>query len=57
MHKVAPVSTKYLSLVSSSVREINPALAGKCMAMAVACVGMAAEKVFGGNLVFRPSTG
>jgi hypothetical protein len=27
------------------------------MAMAVACVGMAAEKVFGGNLVFRPSTG
>jgi hypothetical protein len=43
MLKVAPVSIKYLSLVSSSERKINPALAGKCMAMAVACVEMAAE--------------
>ncbi len=42
--KVAPVSTKYLSFVNSSVKKINPALAGKCMAMAVACVGLAAER-------------
>jgi hypothetical protein len=41
--KVAPVSTKYLSFVSSSVRKISPALAGKCIAMAVACAGLAAE--------------
>jgi hypothetical protein len=41
MFKVAPVSTKYLSFVNSSVKKINPALAGKCIAMAVACVGMA----------------
>ncbi len=43
MLKVASVSTKYLSLVNSSVRKIKPALAGKCIAMAVACVGKAAE--------------
>jgi hypothetical protein len=43
MLKVAPVSNKYLLLVSSSVRKINPALAGKCIAVAVACVGMASE--------------
>jgi hypothetical protein len=43
MLKVAPVSTRYLSLVNSSDRKINPALAGKCIAMAVACVGMAAK--------------
>jgi hypothetical protein len=43
MLKVAPVSTKYLSFVNSSVKKINPALAGKCIALAVACVGMAAE--------------
>jgi hypothetical protein len=43
MLKVAPVSTKYLSLVSSSVRQISPALAGKCIAVAVACVGLATE--------------
>jgi hypothetical protein len=42
MLKVAPVSTKYLSLVSSSVRKISPALAGKCLAIAVACDGVAA---------------
>jgi acyl dehydratase len=41
--KVAPVSTKYLSLVNSSVRNIKPAFAGKCIAVAVACVEKAAE--------------
>jgi hypothetical protein len=44
MLKVASVSTRYLLLVSSSVRKINPALARKRIAMAVACVGMAAEQ-------------
>jgi hypothetical protein len=39
----APVSTKYLSFVNSSVKKINPALAGKCIGMAVSCVGMIAE--------------
>jgi hypothetical protein len=43
MLKVAPVSTKNLSSVSPSVRKISPALAGKCIAVAVACVGLAAE--------------
>ncbi len=43
MLKVAPVSTKNLSFVNSSVRKISPALVGKCIAMAVACAGMAAE--------------
>ncbi len=43
MLKVAPVSTRYLSLVSSSVRKIKSAFAGKCIAVAVACVGLAAE--------------
>jgi hypothetical protein len=43
MLKVAPVSTKYLSFVGSSVRKISPALAGKCIAVAVACAGLAAE--------------
>jgi hypothetical protein len=43
MLNVAPVSTKYLSFVNSSVKKINPALAGKCMAVVVACVGLAAE--------------
>jgi hypothetical protein len=41
--KVAPVSPKNLSLVNISVRKISPALAGKCIAMAVACAGMAAK--------------
>ena len=41
--KVASVSTKYLSLVNSSVRKIKPAFAGKCIAVVVACVGKAAE--------------
>jgi hypothetical protein len=44
MLKVAPLSTKYQSFVNLSVRKINPAIAGKCMAVAVACVGMAAEQ-------------
>jgi hypothetical protein len=43
MLKVTPVSTKNLSLVNSSVRKISPALAGKCIAVAVACAGIAAE--------------
>ncbi len=43
MLKVAPVSTKYLSFVSSSVRKMSPALAGKCIAVAAACAGLAAE--------------
>jgi hypothetical protein len=43
MLKVAPVSTKYLSLVNSSVKKIKPAFGGKCLAMEVACVGKAAE--------------
>jgi hypothetical protein len=43
MLKVAPVSTKYLSFVNSSNRKINLALAGKCIAVAVACVGMATK--------------
>jgi hypothetical protein len=43
MLKVAPVSTKYLSLVNSSVKKIKPAFAGKCIAVAVACVGKAAD--------------
>ncbi len=41
MLKVAPVSTKYLSFVSSSVMKMSPALAGRCIALAVACAGLA----------------
>jgi hypothetical protein len=60
MLTVAQVSTKNLSLVNSSVRKISPALAGKCIAVAVACAGTAAEpervrRHF--SLVFRESTG
>jgi hypothetical protein len=40
MLKVAPVSTKNLSLVNSSVRKGSPALAGICIAVTVACAGM-----------------
>ncbi len=43
MLKVAPVSTKHLSLVNSSVKKIKPAFAGKCIAMAVACMGKTAK--------------
>jgi hypothetical protein len=43
MLSVAPVSTKHLSFVNLSVRKINPAFAGKCIAVAVACVGLTAE--------------
>jgi hypothetical protein len=58
MLKVAPVSTKYLSFVSSSVRKMSPALAGKWIAVAVACAGLAANRKWsGGKLVFQPSTG
>jgi hypothetical protein len=45
MLNVAPVSTKYLSRVNSSVKKMSPAFAGKCMALAVACAGVAAELV------------
>ncbi len=45
MLKVAPVSTKYLSLVNLSVKKIRPAFAGKCIAVAVASVGKAAPFV------------
>jgi hypothetical protein len=38
MLSVAPVSSKYLSFVSLSVKKMRPALAGKCIAVAVACV-------------------
>jgi hypothetical protein len=43
MLTVAPVSTKYLSLVNSSVKKIKPTFARKCIAVAVACMGKAAE--------------
>jgi hypothetical protein len=53
MLKVASVSTKYLSLVNSSVRNIKPAFAVKCIAVAVACVEKAAKsKGIRGELVF-----
>jgi hypothetical protein len=42
---VAPVSTKYLSWVNLSVRKMSPAFAEKCMAVAVACVDVAAKPV------------
>jgi hypothetical protein len=42
---VAPVSTKYLSLVNSSVRKMRPAFVRKCLAVAVSCAGFAAELV------------
>ena len=42
---VAPVSTKYLSFVNSFVRKMRPAFAGKCMAVAVACVEFATKQV------------
>ncbi len=58
MLKVALVSTKYLSLVNSSVKNIKPAFAGKCIAVAVACVEKPPNrKGSGGELVFRPRTG
>ncbi len=43
MLKVAQVSTKYLSFVRLSVRKMGPALVGKCIAVAVACAGLATE--------------
>jgi hypothetical protein len=51
MLKVAPVSTRYLSLVNLSVSKINPALAGKFITVAVACVGMNAEPKVARQLV------
>jgi hypothetical protein len=52
---VALVSTKYLSQVSSFVKKMSLPFAGKGMAVAVACVDVAAERVkgfCGGFLVF-----
>jgi hypothetical protein len=43
MLKVAPVSTKYLSLVNSPVIKTMPVFAGKYIAVAVACVEKATE--------------
>jgi hypothetical protein len=43
MLNVAPVSTN-LSLVNLSVKKIKPTFAGKCIAVAVACVGKEAEQ-------------
>ncbi len=45
MLNVAPVSTKNLSFVNLPVRKIKRASAGKCMAVAVVCPGIAAEAV------------
>jgi hypothetical protein len=42
---VAPVTTKYLSFVNSSIRKMRPAFAGKCMAVAMACVDSATKPV------------
>ncbi len=58
MLNVAPVSTKYLSFVNSSVRKINPAFAWKCIAVAVRVSDLPPiRKWFGSKLVFRQSTG
>ncbi len=58
MLNVAPVSTKYLSLVNSSVRKIDLAFAGKSMAVAVVYVGIATEPVkVGSSLVIQPGAG
>ncbi len=47
MLNVALVSTKYMSLVSTSVRKIKPELVGKCTAVAMASVGIEAVKPSG----------
>jgi hypothetical protein len=43
MLNIAPVFTKYLSLVNLSVRKINLTSAEKCMVPAVACTGAVAK--------------
>jgi hypothetical protein len=55
MLNVAPVSTKYLSSVNSPVRKIKRASAGKCMAVAVVCPGIAAEAVKARRLSSLPT--
>ncbi len=52
---VAPVSNKYLSRVSSAVRKMSPAFAGKSVAVAVVCVDVAAEPVRVWRLFSFPS--
>jgi hypothetical protein len=53
--KVAPVSTRYLSLGNSPVRKLNTALVGKCIAVVVTCVGMATELKVARRLVNFPT--
>ncbi len=55
MLNVNPVSTKYLSCVNSSVKKIKPASAGKCIAVAVACVWVAAEPKVVWRLISFPN--
>jgi hypothetical protein len=54
MLKVAPVSTKYLSLVIRQSKKSSQRLQGKCTAVAVACVGKAAELKGGQNAPVSP---
>ncbi len=49
---VGSVSTKYSALVISSVRNIRPELGGKCMAVIVACVDVAATEPKGAQQHF-----
>jgi hypothetical protein len=54
MLNVAPVSTKYLSFVNASVRQIKPASAGRCMMVAVACAALLPSlNQLSDSLVFR----
>jgi hypothetical protein len=55
MLTVTPVSTKYLLFVNSSVKKINLALAGKCIAVPVEFVGMAAEAKVVRQLISFPT--
>ncbi len=56
MLNVAPVSTKNLSFINSSVRKIKPVSAGKCMEVAVACAGFAAKLVKARQLFSFPTS-
>jgi hypothetical protein len=58
MLSVAPVSTKYLSFVNSSVKKMRPASAGKCIAVQWHVFEYPPNRKWsGGQLVFRISTG
>jgi hypothetical protein len=52
MLNVALVSTEYLLLVISSVRNIRQELVGKCIAVAVTSVGVAEAELKGAGGVF-----